>query len=237
MKRLALLAAACWPLALLAQAQAPEGRHHAPGAFDALEISGSAAVRLLQGSEEDVFIEGDEDAQRSVVLELRRGTLQVRPAGGWKFWSARRVQMTVTVRELRRVTISGAADLVAPQPLRAERLEIGISGAGLARFDHLQAAQLRFHVSGAGDGQFAGRVGELQLSVSGRGEFRGEHLQCERAQVSVSGIGEVQVWATQQLVVGVSGIGTVEYWGTPQLVRRSSGIARIQERGAKPAVP
>lgn len=217
---------------------APEGRQYMPGHFDAIEISGAAAVRFTQGSEDQVFIEGDDEVQKSVTVEVRGSTLHIRPSGGWKFWNSRRVQIAISARELRRVSISGAADLVALQPVQAQRLDVSISGAGLARFDQLRADSMRFHVSGAGDGQMAGRVGELSVSVSGRSEFRGENLQCERAAVAVSGIGDVKVWVTQALAVAVSGVGTVDYWGTPQVVKRSSsGIARINERGAKTPAP
>lgn len=238
-RRLALAIAAVLALPLAIRAQpAPEGRQYHPGAFDAIEISGAAAVRFTQGPEDQVFIEGDDEVQKSVTVEVRGSTLQIRPSGGWKFWNSRRVQITISARDLRRVSISGAADLVALQPVQFERLEVSISGAGLARFDQLRAESLRFHVSGAGDGQMAGRVGALSVSVSGRSEFRGENLQCERAAVAVSGIGDVKVWVTQSLAVAVSGVGTVDYWGTPQVVKRStSGIARINERGAKTAGP
>ncbi|MBL8305057.1 MAG: DUF2807 domain-containing protein [Rubrivivax sp.] len=225
-------------LAPLAAAQAVEGRRYQLGAFDAIEISGSAAVRFTQGPEEDVFVEGDEEAQSSVTLEVRGSTLLIRPSGGWKFWKSRRVQIAISARDLRRVSISGAADLVAQQPVQLQRLEVSISGAGLARFDQLRAESLRFQVSGAGDGQMAGSVGALSVAVSGRSEFRGERLLCERAAVAVSGIGDVKVWVTQSLAVAVSGVGTVDYWGTPQVVKRStSGVARINERGAKPPPP
>jgi Putative auto-transporter adhesin, head GIN domain len=223
------------PAAVLAQAR--ECRPCTPGSFDSIEISGSASVRFTQGAAEQVVIEGDEDAQKAVELEVRNGTLYVRPSGGWKFWNSRRTQLDITARELRRVSISGAADLVAAQAVKCQMLEVHISGAGLARFDKLQAAVLRFQVSGAGDGHMSGSVGELQIDVSGRSEFHGENLQSERAKVQVSGIGEVQVWVTQWLGVGVSGVGTVEYWGTPQVQRRASGIARIRALGPKVAPP
>jgi hypothetical protein len=217
----------------LAAAQAPEGRSYTPGAFDSIEISGAAAVRFAQGANDQVFVEGDEDAQRAVELEVHNGLLQIRPSGGWKFWNSRRVQVLVTARDLRRVIISGAADLVAAAPVQAERLVISISGAGMARFDKLRAEQLVFTVSGAGDGQIAGAVNQLGVVVSGKSEFRGERLMSERATVKVSGIGDVKVWATQQLDITVSGIGTVDYWGTPLLRRHSSGVARINDRGPK----
>ena len=232
-----LLLAALALLPALALAQARDCRPCSPGPFDSIEISGSANVRFTQGSTDQVIVEGDEEAQKGVELEVRNGVLYVRPSGSWKFWNSRRAQLDITARELKRVSISGAADLVAAQPVQCQALDIGISGAGLARFDKLQAGSLRFQVSGAGDGQMAGKVGELQITVSGRSEFRGENLQSERARVQVSGIGEVQVWVTQWLGVGVSGVGTVDYWGSPQVQRRSAGIARINDRGPKTAPP
>lgn len=204
------------------------------GSFDSVEISGAAIVRFTQGASEQVRVDGDEDAQKAVDLEVRNGVLHIRPGGGWKFWNAQRARIDITARELRRVTISGAADFSATQPVQCEKLEVSISGSGLARFDKLQAESLRFKVSGAGDGQMAGRVNELEIMVSGRGEFRGENLASQRAKVVVTGIGEVRVWATQWLGVNVSGVGTVDYWGAPLVERQSSGVAKINERGPKP---
>lgn len=228
----------CFTLAALpalAQAQAGEGRTYTPGPFEGVEIAGAAAVQFTQGTRDQVVVEGDEDAQRAVELELRDGMLFIRPAGNWKFWNSRRLQLQVTSRELRRVVISGAADFTAPAPVQAGRLAISISGAGLARFDQLRADQLSFTVSGAGDGQFAGRARSLAINVSGKSEFRGEQLHSETAQVRVSGIGNVKVWATQDLNLSVSGIGTVDFWGSPQVQRHASGISRVNDHGPKPA--
>jgi len=221
-------------LLLAGLAWLPSAAHAQAGGFDSIEISGAAIVRFAQGAAEQVRLEGDEDAQKSVDLEVRNGVLHIRPGGSWKFWSGERARIDITARELRRVTISGAADFSATQPVRCEKLDISISGSGLARFDKLQADSLRFRVSGAGDGQIAGSVNELEITVSGRGEFRGENLSSQRAKVVVNGIGEVRVWATEWLGVNVSGVGTVDYWGTPLVERRSSGVAKINERGPKP---
>ena len=216
---------------------AAEGRQYTLGDFDTIDISGAAHVRFRQGESDSVFVEGDEDAQKAVGLDVRRGQLNIRPSGGWKFWNTRRVQVHVTARDLKRVSISGAADLQAAGPVQLGQLHISISGAGLARFDQLKAEQLSFQVSGAGDGQVAGQVGELSVSVSGRSDFRAEDLMAQRARVRVSGIAEVKVWVVQDLQVSVSGVGTVDYWGSPNVQRSSSGVARINGRGAKAAPP
>lgn len=230
MKRIAWLA--LW-LPAAAFAQAPEGRVYTPGAFDAIEVSGAAAVRFVQGEVDEVFVEGGADAQRAVDLEVRDGQLLIRSSGGWKFWSAQRTQLQVTARDLRRLSISGAADVVASAPVQVRQLAISISGAGQARFERLRAGKLIFSVSGAGDGQMGGAVQQLDINVSGRGEFRGEQLMSERATVQVSGIGDVKVWVQQQLNITVSGVGTVDHWGSAQVRRRTSGIAKVNDHGPK----
>lgn len=222
----------CTPLA---HANPPEGKLYSLGAFDRVEVSGSAVIRYTQGPRNEVFVEGDEETQKAVNLDVHNGQLLVRPTGSWKVWNNQRTQLNIMSVDLTRLSMSGAADWLALEPVVAKRLSVSISGAGLARFDHLKAEALSFSVSGAGDGQVAGTVDDLSISISGKSNFRGENLQSQRTRVGVSGIGDVKVWAIQDLAITVSGVGTVDYWGPANVSRRTSGIARINDRGAKPA--
>lgn len=222
---------------LLAAAQAPEGRLYTPGPFDRLEVAGSAQVSLSQGERDQVFIAGDANTQDGVEVALSGSRLVIRPAGGWKFWNHTRLQIEVQMRNLAQLNISGASDLRAAGPIRAENLTIRISGAGQARFDDLAVNALRFDIDGAGDGLLAGQVGELSLRVTGKGRLLAEQLRAARAAVSISGIGNATLWVTENLRVSVSGIGNIEYWGLPQVDRRSSsGMATIKALGDKKSV-
>jgi len=218
-------------------AHAANGRTYAPGDFDSIEVSGSAVIRFVQGTSDEVFVEGDDELQNAVSVEVSGGRLSLRSSGSWKFWNARRLNVTLTMRNLKRLSIAGAADLTASGPVQLERLSIDISGAGSARFDQLRAEQLQFQVSGKGDAQMAGAVKQLDVSISGKSQFHGENLMSERARVSVSGVGSVEVWAQQELAISVAGVGTVDYWGAPTVRRSVSGHAVVNERGAKRAVP
>jgi len=217
----------------LALAQAPEGKLYAPGAFDRIEVEGSANVRLTQGERDQVFIVGDADVQKGVHIDLIDSRLHIRQAGGWKFWNNAKPQIEVQVRQLSHVSMAGASDLHAPGPIKSDRLTVSISGAGLARFDELTARQLRFDISGAGDGQLAGEVGELRLSVSGKGKLLAEQLRAARATVSISGVGNANLWVTDNLRVSISGVGSVDYWGQPEVKRSTSGLGSVNGRGAK----
>lgn len=213
---------------------AEPGRLYAPGPFDSIELAGAARVVLVQGSRDQVFIAGEAEAQKGVEIELADRQLIVRPSGGWKFWGSTKPFVQVEVRQLRQLSISGASDVHAPGPLRTDQLRISISGAGLARLDQLQARQLQFHISGAGDGQLGGQVGEMALQISGKGKVIADRLQAQRARVSVSGIGNVVLWVTDELSAHISGIGSVDYYGSPQVQRSVSGMGSINAKGEKP---
>lgn len=228
-------------MALLAGVACPPLARAQPGPalepFDAIVVTGSAAVHFTQGEREQVRIEGvDDDTQLRELFDVRDGRLRLHLAGAWRFWRSSRPRIEVTARELTRVVISGAADFAAPGPVRSRRLGVSIAGSGSVRFDRLDADSLTFDVSGSGDGRVAGVARELNLRIAGRGELDAEQLQADRAKVSISGVGEVRLWAVHELSVAVTGAGRVDYWGSPTVRRSIAGAATINERGGKAAV-
>jgi Putative auto-transporter adhesin, head GIN domain len=231
-----LLGLALLGLTLHTLAQPAQSRMQNLGPFDAIEIEGLADIRFTQGTVDQVVVDGDEAVQRAVTLDVRGMLLTVRPSGAWKFWNNKRMQIHITARELKRVTISGAADFTAVAPVVAGKLVILISGAGQAQFEQLKAEELRFGVSGAGGGQVSGSVGDLNVSISGRGSFHGDKLMAQTAKVAVSGVGDAKLWVTQALNLSISGIGTVDYWGAPTVRRSVSGIGTVNDHGPKPIV-
>ncbi|MBW8843698.1 MAG: DUF2807 domain-containing protein [Burkholderiales bacterium] len=210
---------------------AEPGRIYAPGAFDRLELAGAARVVVVQGERDQAFIAGDAEAQRNVEVELADRQLVIRPAGGWKFWHSGKLFVQVEMRQLRALSVSGASDVHAPGPLRCDQLKLSISGSGVVRLDQLQAHQLAFSISGAGDGQLGGRVDDLALQISGKGKVIADRLQAQRARVSVSGIGNVLLWVTDDLSAHISGIGSVDYYGNPSVQRSVSGMGSISAKG------
>jgi hypothetical protein len=227
MKRILFACALSLAAALPAAAQEP--RWHEIGPFDRINIMGIAQVELTQGDKDQVQVLGDQKAK----LILSEGRLMVSTDDNWKFWSRDTVQMRIQVRELTQLTISGASDVTAPHPFTAKDLRVSISGQGKVQMPSLTAQQLRFNVSGAGDGNFGGEVKDLQINLAGKGRVLADKLKAEMGAVTISGIGNADVWVTRELKLTVSGIGTVNYWGQPLLNRKTSGIATVNGMGEK----
>lgn len=233
--RIALGALVLGLMGLGAQAQpVPVGRVYAPGAFDRLDVEGNARIRLTQGERDQVFVAGDDLVQRGVEVDLVNGHLRIRATGGWKFWREDLPAIEVQMRKLSHVMLSGASELQAPGRIRGDQLVIGISGSGSVRFDELAMRQVQFDISGAGDGQLAGRVEQLDLNVSGRGKLLADQLRATRARVAISGVANAEVWVTDDLQVAISGAGKVDFWGHPLVRRAVSGVGNVTARGDKP---
>jgi hypothetical protein len=208
-------------------APADEGKLYTPGPFDRVEIDGSGQVRLVQGERDEVFVSGDERMQEGVQVDRSGNRLHVSLPGAWKFWNNGKAQVEIRLRNVSRITMSGAADLYAPGVVRSPQLSIDIAGAGLTHFDDLRADKLGFTISGSGEGQLAGRVEEMRLSVSGRGKVTAGQLQVGNAHVSISGVGNADLWVTDNLRVDISGAGHVTYTGQPKIRQSISGLGSV----------
>jgi len=231
----ALLPLAALSGAAFAQAPSPEGKVYAPGPFDSVVVDGAGQVRLVQGDRDEVFVPGDANAQESVDVRLSGGRMRINLPGSWKFWNnGNGAQVEVRVRQLRRLTLSGANDVIAPGPISGDQLTISMAGSGLARFDQLQVGRLDFDISGAGEGQLSGKVDQLHLSLSGKGKMAAEQLRTTSADVSISGVGNATLWTVGELRVQISGAGHVDYWGQPTLRKSISGFGSVDARGDKP---
>ena len=219
---------------VLAHAQAPEGKVYAPGPFDSVVLDGAGQVRLVQADRDEVFVAGDAQAQEEVDIHVKNGRLLIDLPGSWKFWNnGSGAQVEVRVRHLSRLTLSGANDVIAAGPITSDQLTVNMAGSGVARFDQLQVGKLNFEISGAGEGQLAGRVDQLRLSVSGKGKIGAEQLRTDGASVSISGVGNAVLWTVHALNVQISGAGHVDYWGQPTVRKSISGFGSVEARGDK----
>ena len=215
------------------------GKTYAPGPFDSLNFNGSATVRFMQGDRDEVFVEGPSEAQENVQVQLDGTRLTVRTAGSWMFWRTpqQRLRLIVMARDLRELTLSGAADFQASEPVLLKQLTIEASGSANVQFNKISTESLVFEVSGAGSGRFIGRAASVSVDISGRGDFSGHDLDTQQAKVRITGLGKARLWVHKSLDARISGIGTVDYFGSPTLKKRTTGSGRFNERGARPGPP
>ena len=176
--------------------------------FTAISLSTAGSLELEQTGQASLSLTADDNLLSLFTSEVRDGTLYLSTAEG-KFWRGDRPHFKVTVKELRKLNVSGVGSIKATN-LDSESLSVSISGAG--------------------SGRIAGRTDNLTVSVSGTGNLNAAELKAKRAKVVVSGVGDVTVNASDELNANVSGTGTIWYIGSPKVEKSVSGVGSIKQK-------
>jgi hypothetical protein len=179
--------------------------------FDSVSLSGSGDVIVIQGGEESLIIETDDNIMKHITSEVRDGTLHLG------------VEERTNILPTRLVFTVGLKDLTA----------LSLSGSGSFTADEVETDRLEISVSGSGELELEGEATSQDVDISGSGKYKAGNLLSENVDVAVSGSGDVTVWATDSLDVSVSGSGSVEYYGTPTISSSSSGSGQISSLGEK----
>lgn len=199
--------------------------------FDRLDLSGIGDVTLIQGDEESLEIEAEDNVIEHITTEVRDGTLYI-GINRRAVLPTKPVKFIVKMHEIRGVDTKGVSNLKS-NSIVTDQLEINISGTGNIELEELTCDTLLINVSGAGNFQAAGKVTDQKVTLSGAGNYQGENLQSKNTDVTISGLGRVTLWATENLNVTISGTGGVDYYGSPHISQQVSGLGKVNHKGDK----
>jgi hypothetical protein len=199
--------------------------------FDRVSVSGSGVLSIVQGDEEGLTIEADDNLLPLIKSEVADGLLKVGPDHG-NFKPTRLIYYQLRLKNLKELHLSGSLEAVTPS-LHADQLLLSISGSGNIKVPKLETAKLEVHVSGSGDLDLAGKAEQQTVRISGSGNYRAGDCASQNTTIQVSGSGDATVWARQALEAQVSGSGDIRYYGAPQVNSHVSGSGSIRSLGNK----
>jgi hypothetical protein len=175
--------------------------------FTAVSLTGAGKVVIKQTGKEAVSIRGDQELVEAAFAGVEDGTLVLTAVGG--DGAAAGVEFVVDVKELRGLTVTGAA-----------RMEV----------KHVDTRELTVTVGGTGDLSVSGKADMLRLTVAGAGNFRGDGLATDRTTVEQGGLGKAVVNARKHLEVFILGSGSVEYVGSPEVSQTIVGEGTVTKK-------
>lgn len=197
-----------------------------------VSINYPADVTLVQGTEESIVIEADDNLLPQLQTEERNGVLVVESNA--RNWSERvrptqPVKITITLANFELIDISSAADVTMAE-LETATLNVDVSGAGNVTIGNLSAEEFTADLSGAGDMEVSGSATNVGLSISGAGSFDGEGFQTQTAVIDISGFGDASLRVSDELKVEISGAGSVDYYGSPVVHQDVSGLGDVDQK-------
>ena len=77
-----------------------------------------------------------------------------------------------------------------------------------------------------GTAEVSGKINKLAVEIKGNGSVRATNLVARHAEIEITGKGDIQVHATDSLLVNCSGRGNVRYTGQPVLTNNCKGVIK-----------
>jgi len=200
------------------------------GEYDYVALAGWFDVELVDGTEGQLTLKGEENLLEYIKTEVKDGKLTIKQRKGVNLkpsnWNDG-IVITVPVENVDGVSLSGSGDVVGKTVLKSNRFRTSISGSGDISLE-IEAASVDASMSGSGDMNLSGRATDFEVSVSGSGDIRAYDLEADFVDAQVSGSADIKVTANEMLKARVSGSGDISYKGNPKKIdTKSSGSGDI----------
>lgn len=215
-------------VATLAFAQNRETRD--VGDFDEITMKIGGTVYVTQGDKNEVILEGSDRSLEEVRVNVKGGELVIESRKN-RWWSTSRTKLDVyvTVKELKGVTVSGSGDIVGQTVIKTDDFRCAISGSGDIEME-LDARRIDNRISGSGNIELSGSAESGKLSISGSGKLLAEDMKVDDFEVRISGSGRGSITVYGELDVRISGSGSVYYGGKPTGINSSvSGSGKVRK--------
>jgi hypothetical protein len=195
--------------------------------FDGIEVSGAFDIILKQGPAEEVVVESDANLLPIISTEVVGGTLRIDTKKPVHHVTVMKVY--VTVKDLKRIDVSGAVDINSDGRITVPELSIESSGASDSKLE-IVVQKLRLDCSGASKMKFSGSATDVVMDLSGASDIFGFDLLAENYDIDISGAGNAQVNVSKKIHAEISGAGSVKYRGSPTEIDQSvSGAGSIKK--------
>ena len=182
--------------------------------YDVIRVEGFMDVHLEDGKEGEITVTTDDNLHEYLDIEVNGDELILKMKSGISLSTTEGVNITVPVKSISEVSLSGSGDVDSKDVIVSEELSTSVSGSGDIDLD-VKAKSVSVEIHGSGDVELKGAAINLDVSLSGSGTFKGYGLVSQYADVKTSGSGDAKVFVIKSLTAKVSGSGDIIYKGEP----------------------
>ncbi|MBC7904494.1 MAG: DUF2807 domain-containing protein [Gemmatimonadaceae bacterium] len=208
-------------------------KRNVEGSFDVITISNAIDLYLSQGNEEAVAVSASDTKYRDRIrAEVKNGTLKIwfEHENGWK-WNEgnKKMKAYVSVKNLKKLSSSGASDVFVNGTLRVPELAVALSGASDFK-GAVDTRNLAVHISGASDMTVSGSATNVIVDASGASDFKGYDLVSQTCDAEASGASDIKITVNTELTASASGASDIRMKGSGVIRKgNSSGASSVKK--------
>ena len=216
--------------------------------FTGIDASGAFEITVVKGNAEALTIEASDDVMPYVRSEVKNGVLRLYLESVPRRVNNRTVKAAVVMRDLDKVSLSGACKITAnelftPKTFNGDcsgssgmtinvntgQLSIKSSGSSNLQIKANVSGDTGINASGSSKIDLAGSAKNLTTNLSGASNFKAEDFIAGTVTIKSSGSCNVTINVTDALNVNSSGSSTVNYKGSPAITVNSSGSSKVRK--------
>jgi hypothetical protein len=192
-------------------------------------VAGNLYINI--GPEFKVVLEGEKRDLEDIITEVSGGRLVIKK-DNWRFNLNEKVTVYITMPELKGLGVSGSGKAEIKDAVKAEELDLSVSGSGKIFTGDVIVSKLNCSISGSGDIVPGGNgtANKADISISGSGNYEGESFKIGTAEIHISGSGNCSCYVTESIRASVSGSGNVTYGGNPKVDAHVSGSGKVRSK-------
>jgi hypothetical protein len=193
---------------------------------DTVSVIGPDIVRITEGAEFSIAVEGEDLAKERMRFLLDDGTISVmRDRETWCDKDDKLATVSITMPPPEKLVMAGSGEIHSDT--LADSVEIVIAGSGRISTPEVDVASLDVNLAGSGHYRASGRADRLDLNVAGSGNAKMENLKVDRAKVKIAGSGNATFSSDGKVDVRIMGSGNVTVRGNPKCTLKSFGSGTL----------
>ncbi len=196
-------------------------------AFSGISVSSAINLYINQGDEDAVAVSASEIKYRDrIKTEVKDGILSISYNNEGMHWATgnKKLKAYISFKNINRLTASGACDVFVDGVLKADKLDLRLSGAsdmkGKVDIENLDAS-----ISGASDMTISGKVGSLHIDANGASDLKNYDLVVQNCEADASGASDIRITVEKELNARASGASDI-------IIRGNGVIKKSNKSGA-----
>lgn len=217
-------------LSLLAVAEAHSRNLYGSGVYkkERRSVSGvkyvvnksPARVIVKMGSQDELFVEGDDNLINIVNTSVSNNHLTISIADNISFTPRHTLVIYVTTNDLKGLKINSCGDIINSGHISGDALELTIDGSGDIQLANLLYETLNLYVKASGDIKLSGKAKTVNAEVAGSGDINAKMVRAIESNVTINGRGDCHIFASNKANIKINGSGDVNLFGNPPIVRQ-----------------
>jgi len=185
--------------------------------YDRIMVSGDFTVRLVEGKEGDIFVEGDRVDVNHLTILTDGNILRIYPDKDARTWCGdmKNLIVVVPVEAITEIVLAGTGKVESQLTLKADRFKTQLSGDGKIALE-VEANETEVFLSGSGSITLSGSTGRLFSNLNGAGALQAYALKSAITEATIIGSGSNEINSTETLNAQVAGSGRIRYMGSPK---------------------